>query len=141
MKNWYLHIVRLTVDTAHLLGKHNSGSSVVGSPDPRDSEAVEQTGEVALTTGYLELLLVDGIGVVVVSRSNDFVGSQAVHGSESFGNMAMFHQPTGRLGAEKDTEEKDEGRNEGGTELETPRDVAGVFDNDVGAETQENTCT
>lgn len=50
---------RLTVDTAHLLSKHDSRSTVVGTPDPRHGEAIPHTGEVARATSLLEFLLVD----------------------------------------------------------------------------------
>lgn len=54
---------------------------------------------------------------------------------------SVFHEPTGRLWAEKDTEAEKEGWDEGRSELETPSDVTSVFDNDVGGETQEDTWT
>lgn len=54
--------------------------------------------------------------------------------------FAMLHQPARRLGAEKDTGAQGEGRDECRTELQTPSDITGVLDNDVGAETQEDTC-
>lgn len=46
----------------------------------------------------------------------------------------MLHEPTRGLGTKKDTTAEDEGGDEGRTELETPRDITSVFDNDVGAE-------
>lgn len=54
--------------------------------------------------------------------------------------LAMLHEPTRRLGAEIDTGAQNERWDEGRTELETPGDITGVLDNDVGAETQEDTC-
>ena len=53
--------------------------------------------------------------------------------------LAVLHEPTRALGAEEDTTTEDEGWDERGTELETPSDAASVFDNDVGAEAQEDT--
>ena len=50
----------------------------------------------------------------------------------------MFHQPTRRLGTEPDSTHENEGGNESGTELKTPRYRASVFDNDIGAEAQED---
>jgi hypothetical protein len=35
----------------------------------------------------------------------------------------VLHEPTGRLGAEIDSDGKEEGGNEGRAKLETPRDV------------------
>lgn len=51
----------------------------------------------------------------------------------------MLHEPTWGFGAKEDAEAEDEGGNEGRTELQTPGDATGVFNNDIGAETQENT--
>jgi hypothetical protein len=67
------------------------------------------------------------------------VGAEAVHGLEALGDLPVLHEPTGRLGAEEDTGAENEGGNEGGAQLETPCDVAGVLDDDVGAETEEDT--
>jgi len=130
---------RLTVDTAHLLGKHDSRGSVVGTPDSRDAEAVPESGEVAGATGDLEFLLVDDVRVVVVPRSNNVVGTKTRHGPEALGNLAVLHEPSGRLGAEKDAASEDEGRNEGRSKLQAPGDAGNVLYDDVGAEAQEDT--
>jgi len=50
----------------------------------------------------------------------------------------MFHEPARRLGTEENANTQDERWNECRSELEAPCDVAGVFDDDVGAESQEN---
>jgi hypothetical protein len=65
--------------------------------------------------------------------------TQAVHGVESFCDLSVLHEPTGRLGTEKDAEHEDEGRNEGGAELKTPCDSSSVFYDNVGAEAEEYT--
>lgn len=78
--------------------------------------------------------------VVVVASGDDGVGAEAVHGLEALGDLSVLHEPTGRLGAEEDADAEDEGGDEGGSQLETPCDVAGVLDDDVGAETEEDTC-
>jgi hypothetical protein len=44
------------------------------------------------------------------------------------------------LWAEEDAGHEDKGGDEGGTKLQTPRDSTSVFDDDIGAETEENTC-
>ena len=72
--------------------------------------------------------------------------------------MAVFHEPediirkhlaskskveflpSGRLGAEEDATAKDEGRNKRRSELQTPGNSASVFDDDIGTESQEDTC-
>lgn len=84
--------------------------------------------------------MVNDVRVVVISGGDDGRSSQAIHGLEAFGDLAVLHEPTRRLGTEPDTATEDEGGNEGRTELQTPSDGASVFDDDIGTKTQENTC-
>jgi hypothetical protein len=51
----------------------------------------------------------------------------------------MLHQPSRRLGTEVDAGGEDEGGDEGGTEFKSPGDVTDILDDDVGAETEEDT--
>ena len=51
----------------------------------------------------------------------------------------MLHEPTRRLRTKEDTNCQDERWNEGRSELEAPRDASGVLNNNVGAESQEDT--
>lgn len=51
----------------------------------------------------------------------------------------MFHEPARRLGAEEDADGEDEGGNERRSELEAPCNVTGIFDNDIGTESEEYT--
>lgn len=83
--------------------------------------------------------MVNDVRVVVVSGGDDRRGSQAVHGLEAFGDLAVLHEPTRRLGTEPDTATEDERGDEGGTKLQTPGDGASVFDDDIGTESQEDT--
>lgn len=64
--------------------------------------------------------------------------AQLGHGLEAFGDLAVFHEPTGRLRTEEDADAEDEGGDEGRAELETPGDPAGIFDDYIGRETEEN---
>lgn len=127
------------VDTAHLLGKHSSGGGVVGTPDTGNREAVPKTAEVSSTTGGDKLLLVDDIGVVVVTGRDNGVSAKTVHGAETLGNLSVLHQPTRRLGAEEDADGEEQGGDEGRAELKTPSDLGNVLDDNVGAEAQEDT--
>lgn len=68
------------------------------------------------------------------------MGSQARHGAVSLCVVAVLHEPTRRLGAEPNTQTEEERWNECRAELETPGDIAGVHDDAVGRETQEDTC-
>jgi hypothetical protein len=85
---------RLTVDAAHLLGDHDGRGAVVGSPDSRDREAVPQTLKIAGALSNLEFFLIDNPRVVEVTSGDDWMSSQAHHGSESFSMLVVLHQPT-----------------------------------------------
>lgn len=67
------------------------------------------------------------------------MSSQAQHRPESLSVFAVLHKPAWGLGAEEDAHTKDERWNKGGSELKTPGEATRVFDNDIGAEPQENT--
>ena len=131
---------RLTVDTAHLLSNHDSRGTIVGTPDPRHLKAVPQTGEIARTTSNFEFLLVQNPRVVEVPCGDDGMSSQARHRFKSLSVLTMLHEPTRGFGTEPDTKHEDKGWDERRTELETPGDSTSAFDNDVGAEAQEDTC-
>lgn len=72
-------VERDDVDTAHLLGKHDRGSAVVGASNAGNGEAVAKTAEVVAVTGDTELFCVDDVGVVVIAGRNDLVSAQLVH--------------------------------------------------------------
>lgn len=130
---------RLTVNTAHLLGYHDSRGTIVGTPDPRHSETIAHTGEIVRVTGRFEFHLVYNARVVKVPGANDGMSSQATHGLEPLGVPAVLHEPTRRLRTEEDASHEEEGWDEGGTELEAPSNATSVFDYYIGAEAQEDT--
>ncbi|KAI6750394.1 hypothetical protein HG530_014675 [Fusarium avenaceum] len=132
-------VERDDVDTAHLLGQHDSTGTVVGSSDSGNREAVPQTAEVASAGILLELHLVNHVGVVEVASTNDGMSSELRHRNESLGESSMLHQPSRRLGTEVDAGGEEEGGDKGRTEFESPGDVADILDDDVGAETEEDT--
>lgn len=66
------------------------------------------------------------------------MGSQPLHRSEPLSMLPMLHQPTRRLGAEKDTNTEEERGDKGRAELQAPGDSTGVLDDDVGAEAEED---
>lgn len=131
---------RRTVDSAHLLRKHDGRSTVVGTSDSGNTEAIPHSGEVASASSFLEFLLINDIRVVVVAGRDDGVRAELAHRLKALGNLSVLHEPTGRLGAEEDTDSENERGDEGGTELKTPGNFASVLDDDVGAETEEDTC-
>lgn len=129
----------LTVDTAHLLTNHDRRGTIVGAPDPRNGETVPHTGKVAGATGQFEFLLVNDVGVVIISCANDGMIPQTPHRIVALGDFTMLHEPSRRFGAEEDADAKYEGGDEGRTELKAPGDITSVFDNDVGAKAQKDT--
>ena len=129
----------LTVDTAHLLGDHDGRGTIVGPSNSGDSEAVGQTGKVGRTGRLSELLLVDDIGVVKVTRRDDRVRTKLEERLERLVVLPMLHEPSRGLWAKVDSDHEDERRDKGGTKLETPGDPTRVLDNDIGAETKEDT--
>lgn len=68
------------------------------------------------------------------------MGSKFAHGAESLSVSAMLHEPTRGLGAEEYADSQDEGWDEGGAQLESPGDIAGVLNNDICAEAQKDAC-
>ena len=130
---------RLTVDAAHLLANHDRRGTIVGTPDPRNGETVPHTGKVAGATRQLEFLLVNNVGVVIISCANDGMIPQTPHRIVALGDFTMLHEPSRRFRAKEDADAKDKGGDEGRTELKAPGDVTSVFDNDVGAEAQKYT--
>ena len=82
--------------------------------------------------------LVDHIGVVVVSGCDDGMSPQTCHGSVPFLDLAMLHEPSGRLRAKPNPGSQNEGRDECRSELETPGYRTSIFDNHVGTESKED---
>lgn len=82
-----------TVDATHLLSNHDRRSSIVGSADTRNGEAVSEPGEVVGVWAQSSLLLVDDVGVVKVAGGNDGMSTQSLHAAESLGMLSMFHEP------------------------------------------------
>lgn len=125
---------KLTIDPAHLLCKHDCRCAIVGAADTRDPEKIVHPRKVAAPASGRLFLFVYHIRVVVVSRSDDWVCTDLQEGLEGLGVSPVLHQPTGRFRAKVDTDDEDKGGDEGGSELQAPGDIAGVFDDDVGAE-------
>lgn len=133
-------VERDDIDTAHLLGQHDSASTIVSTSNSRNSEAVPKTSKVTSASILAKLLVVDDVRVVVITSTDDGVSSKLGHGDEAIGDTTVLHQPTRRFGTEVDADGEEEGRDEGRAEFETPGDVANIFDDDIGAETEKDTC-
>lgn len=119
--------IGLTVDTTHLLGKHDGRSSIVGSSNSGNSEDVSHSGEVTASTGNSFLFLVNDIGVVVVSGGDDRVRSDLQERLEGFIVFTVLHKPSRGLGTEWDSDNENKGGDKSGTELKSPRDISSVF--------------
>jgi hypothetical protein len=57
---------------------------------------------------------------------------------ECLGVPLLLHKPPGGFWAEIDTEDERNSWNEGATELKTPGNGTGVFNNEIGAGSKEN---
>jgi len=77
--------------------------------------------------------------VVVIARSDDRVCSKLKERSEGFIVLALFHEPTGGFRREVNSDHQDESGDKGRAELQSPSDGTGVFHDDVGAESEEDT--
>lgn len=67
------------------------------------------------------------------------MGSKLAHGFPCLSVPAVLHEPTRRLRAEVDAGSKDESRDEGRAKFKTPRDLANILENDIGAKAEEDT--
>lgn len=129
----------LTVDTTHLLGKHDSRGGKRSSSDSWNSEQLCESREIV---SALDNLVLDGdlnVGVVHVPSGHDLGVSESAHRLVSSRISSLLHEPSGRLGAEEDEDGEREGGDESGSELQSPCDSADVFDSGIGAETEEDT--
>lgn len=128
-----------TINATHLLRNHDCRSTIVGASDPRNGEAVPQTGKVGRAGGHANFLLIDDPGVVVVPNGDDVVCTKATHGLECLGLLAVLHEPTWGLGAKEDADSKDQRGNKGRAELQTPLEVVpNAQDGDISKKTEED---
>lgn len=132
--------VGLTVNATHLLSNHDSRSTVVRTPDARDSEAIPHTLEVATTACLFQLLLVDDVGVVVIPGGDDGMGAQFIHRVKALRKVAMLHKPSGRFRAEVNANHEQKGRNKGRSQLKAPGNVSSSLHDDVCTEAEEDAC-
>lgn len=125
--------------TAHLLSDHDSERGEGGTTDARNSEQLEEAGDVVAlpNDGLLNLDL--RVDVEEIPGSLERGVAEAAERLVGLGHLAASDVPTGRLGAKVDTQGKGNGRNESGSKLQTPGKRTGVHHSQVGAEAQENT--
>ncbi len=77
--------------------------------------------------------------VVEVPVGLELVVSEADERAERLRVSVLLHEPAGRFGAEVDEDGEGQRWDEGGSKLQTPRNVARVGDHDVCNETEEDT--
>ena len=127
------------VDTAHLLGQHDGEGGACRPAHTGNGEKLDEAGDVVGAADDVGFFLDLGVDVVQIARGLEGRVAQAAEGAESIGVAALFDVPSGRFGAEVDTDQEWDGGNHGRTELETPSDRDNVVDSQIGAETEEDT--
>ena len=95
--------------------------------------------EVVVSSHDLLLLLKLNVDVVQVSGRLELGESQSDHRLPRLLVSVLLHEPSGRLGAEENSNCEREGGDEGGSELQSPGDGSGVLNDDVGGESEEDT--
>lgn len=124
----------LTVNTTHLLGQHDGGSSEGTSSDTGDGEELRESRNVGFTLDHLVLFGELDVGVVHIPGSNDLAVSQLLERDERLLVSTLLHEPSGGLWAKEDQNGEWNGGDKCGSELETPCDISNVFDNGIGAD-------
>lgn len=127
------------VDTAHLLGQHDSEGSARRPAHAGDGEKFDEAGDVVGAADDVGFFLNLGVDVVQIAGGLEGCVAQAAEGAESVGVAAFFDVPSGGFGAEVDTDQEWDGGNHGRTELETPSNGHDIVDGQIGAETEEDT--
>jgi len=69
----------LTIDTAHLLSKHDSRGSVICASDSGNTETVGHTGEISKTTSNLHFFQIDDVRIVEISCADDRMITKLSH--------------------------------------------------------------
>lgn len=151
------------VDTAHLLGNHNGERGESCTADTRNGEELDETGEVVVVANHLGLnleLCVNGIEIAsgldgVVTESQERAHSLGVSvplcissksasctrlekGLRRYG-ARHTHAPTWRFRAEVDAQHQRDGWDHGGSELESPGNLASMGHGQVCAVSKEDT--
>lgn len=108
------------VDTAELLGQHDSEGSQVGAADTGDGEELGEAGEVVGLAHKLVLDLELSADVVHITGDLEVVVAKQAHGLPGVGVAVLLHVPTRRLGAQVDEADQGHGGQERSSEHEAP---------------------
>lgn len=127
------------VDTAHLLGQHDSEGSARRAAHAGDGEEFDKAGDVVGAADDVGFFLDLGVDVVEIAGSLEGRVAQAAEGAKSVCVSAFFDVPSRRFGAEVDTNQEWNGGDHGRTELKTPTDGDDIVDGQIGTETEEDT--
>jgi hypothetical protein len=121
-----------TVDTTHLLGKHDGRSRESTSSNSRNGEQLSESRDVGFALNNFVLLGELDMGVVKISGGNDLTMSEPLEGGEGLLVSTLLHEPSRGLGAEEDEDGERDSGNESRTELKSPSDISNVLDNGIG---------
>lgn len=126
------------VDAAHLLGDHDCEGGESGSSDSRDLEQFHETLDVCCVTNHILLDLNLCIDVIEISRRHQLVVSELLQGLVGLRKFPLLDVPSRRFWATIDADCQRNCWKKGGTDLQSPCDLARIFDRKVGAEAEED---
>ena len=92
------------VDTAHLLGQHDSEGSAGRPAHTRNSEEFDEARDIVGAADDVGFFLDLGVDIVEIAGGLERCVAQAAERAESIGVAAFFNVPSGRFGAEVDTD-------------------------------------
>jgi len=127
------------VDTAHLLRKHDDTRCDRRSSDSRDGPKLDESLDEAVSLDDLGFFLDLEVDVVEISSGLNVVVTEATERLESILCSTLLEEPSRRLRAEVDADDKRESGDESRTKLKTPSDRPNIHNDDVGAEAEEDT--
>lgn len=115
-----------------------------GAPESGDGEELDEAGDEVVGLGEPRLRYEDRflcnlcLNEVQIPRGLQWGVAKPKQGAVGFAVLALGDQPAGRFGTEEDAQDDRYGRDESGTELQAPGDVAGVDDGQIGTRAQED---
>lgn len=131
-------VERDDIDPTHLLRKHHDKGSKSGTSNPGNGEKFDEAGRVIAFTydiGFFRNLSID---IVQITSSLDGSVSKSAKRFVCVFVSTFLDVPPGRLGTKIDTNDERYGRNEGRTELKSPRNVPGIVNCQISREPKED---
>jgi hypothetical protein len=125
------------IDTTHLLSDHDSEGRESSTTHSGDSEKLDESRDIVALADNIFLRLNLGVDVVEISSGFEWSIAQAKQGLIGLIVSSFLNIPTRALRTKVDSGPERDGGDECASELEMPRDIASVFDCEIGAEPEE----